>query len=53
MRRNSKTSVLWAIVLILFGVVAFFGGMKWLIPLIPAAMLIWFGVGPTLRTGRN
>jgi hypothetical protein len=53
MRRNSKSSALWAIVLILFGIVAFFGGMKWLIPLIPAAMLIWFGVGPSLRTGRN
>lgn len=53
MHRNSKQSSGWAIVLILFGIVAFFGGVKWLIPLIPAAMLIWFRVGPTLRTGRN
>ena len=53
MHQNSRKSAVWAIVLILFGIVAFFGGVKWLIPLIPAAMLIWFGVGPTLRTGRN
>ena len=53
MQRNSRQSVLWAIVLVLLGIVGFFGGMKWLIPLIPAAMLIWFRVGPALRTGRN
>ena len=53
MHRNSTQSALWATVLVLFGVVAFFGGVRWLIPLIPAAMLIWFKVGPTLRTGRN
>ncbi len=53
MHRNSKSSALWAIVLVLFGLVAFFGGMKWLIPLIPAAILIWYRVGPSLRTGRN
>jgi hypothetical protein len=53
MHRNSRQSVGWAIVLILFGIGAFVGGVKWLIPLIPAAMLIWFAVGPSLRTGRN
>jgi len=53
MQRNSKQSVGWAIVLILVGIVAFFGGVKWLIPLVPAAMLIWFRVGPALGTGRN
>ena len=53
MHQNSRQSAGWAIVLIVFGIVAFFGGVKWLIFLIPAAMLIWFGVGPTLRTGRN
>jgi hypothetical protein len=53
MHRNSKPSAGWAFVLVLFGIVAFFGGVKWLIPLIPAAMLIWFKVGPALRTGRN
>lgn len=53
MHRNSTQSAGWAIVLILFGIGAFFGGVKWLIPLIPAAMLIWFKLGPALGTGRN
>ena len=53
MRGSTTQSTGWAIVLIVFGVVTFFGGVRWLIPLIPAAMLIWFRVVPGLRTGRN
>lgn len=53
MQRSTTQSAGWAVVLIVFGIVAFFGGVRWLIPLIPAAMLIWFKVGPGLRTGRN
>lgn len=53
MHRNSTQSAGWALVLILFGILALFGGVKWLIPLIPAAMLIWLRVSPGLRTGRN
>lgn len=53
MHCNSTQSAAWAIVLIVFGIVAFFGGVRWLFLLIPAAMLIWFRVGPGLRTGRN
>jgi len=43
----------WTAVLILLGVVALVGGVKWLVLLIPAAMLIWYGAGPILRSGRN
>jgi hypothetical protein len=40
-------------VLVCFGVVAFIGGAKWLLALIPAAMLVWYGTGSVLRRGRN
>ena len=43
----------WTIVLILLGMVALFGGAKWLAVLIPAAVLVWYGVGPMLGGGRN
>jgi len=33
--------------------VALFGGEKWLVGLIPAAMLVWYGTRPVLRRGRN
>ncbi len=50
---NSKKSMGWTSVLILLGLVALFAGAKWLVVLIPAAMMVWYGVGPTLRSGRN
>jgi len=53
MSMNSKKSMGWAAVLILLGCVALFGGVKWLVLLIPAAMMVWYGVGPALRSGRN
>jgi len=53
MSANSKKSMGWTIVLILFGLVALFGGVKSLVVLIPAAMMVWYGVGPALRSGRN
>jgi hypothetical protein len=53
MSTNSKKSMAWMTVLILFGLVALFGGEKWLILLIPAATLVWFGAGSLLRSGRN
>jgi len=53
MSTKSKKSMGWAIVLILFGVVALSGGEKWLVALIPAAMLVWYGTGQALRSGRN
>lgn len=53
MSKNLKKSMGSTIVLILLGVIALFGGMKSLLVLIPAAILIWYGVAPTLRSGRN
>ena len=43
----------WTIVLILMGMAALYGGSKWLGVLIPAAVLVWYSVGPRLGTGRN
>ena len=37
MSANSKKSMAWTSVLIVFGLLALFGGEKWLILLIPAA----------------
>jgi len=53
MNRNSTASVGWAIILILLGVAALFGGVWSLILLIPAAVLVWYGAEPQPRDGRN
>lgn len=53
MSADSKKSLGWTILLILFGVVALFGGVEWLSLLIPAALLVWYGGKPKVRTGRN
>ena len=53
MSASSKKSIGGTTVLILFGVLALFGGEKWLVGLIPAAMLVWYGTGTALRRGRN
>jgi hypothetical protein len=50
---TSKKSFGWTFVLILFGIIALFGGTKSLIVLIPAAMLIWYGAALRLRSGRS
>jgi hypothetical protein len=53
MSKNSKTSLVWTTILILLGVIALFGGVKWAILLIPAAMLVWYIAAPMLGSGRN
>ena len=53
MSSDSRKSMGWAIVLILFGVIALFGGVKWLTLLVPAAMLIWYAAPPTVRSRRD
>jgi hypothetical protein len=53
MSMNTKKSMGWTFILILLGLIALFGGEKWLVLLIPAAMLVWYGARPTLRSGRN
>jgi hypothetical protein len=46
-------TMLGTMLLIGFGLIAMFGGEKWLVALIPAAMLVWFATGSALRRGRN
>jgi len=45
--------MVWAMVLILFGLGSLLGGVKWLAVLIPAAILVWYGAGPAWRAGRS
>ncbi len=53
MSADSKKSLGLSILLILLGLVALFGGQKWLVLLIPAAVFIRFTAGSMLRRGRN
>jgi len=53
MSANSKKSIGWSVVLMVLGVAAMYAGSRWLILLIPAATLVWYGAGPLLRSGRN
>jgi hypothetical protein len=54
MSAKSKKSAGWTIVLVMFGFAALFAGTKILIVLIPAALLIWYGIAqPMLRSDRN
>jgi hypothetical protein len=53
MSANSRKSIGSTLVLVVLGMAAIYGGAKWLALLIPAALLVWFGVGPMLRSGRN
>jgi multisubunit Na+/H+ antiporter MnhG subunit len=45
-------SISGTVILLLLGIAALFAGEKWLVALIPAALLVWYGARP-LRTGRN
>ena len=53
MSANAKKSMSVTAVLILFGILVLFAGEKSLVVLIPAALMVWFGAAPTLRSGRN
>jgi len=53
MSRESKKSMRWTIVLVLLGLLAFYGGARWLLVVIPLALMIWVMAGPAVRTGRN
>jgi len=52
MSANSKKSLGSTILLVVLGVAALVGGAKWLVLLVPAALLVWYGSGPMHR-GRN
>ncbi len=53
MSRESKKSLSWTIVLVLLGLLAFYGGTRWLPVVIPLALMIWAIAGPAVGTGRN
>jgi hypothetical protein len=53
MSARARTSMGGTLVLILFGLIALFAGEKWLLALIPAALLVWYGTGTALRRERN
>jgi hypothetical protein len=53
MKTKTYQSLLWTTALICLGLIAISAGAKWLTLLIPAALLIWYGAGPVLRSGRN
>jgi hypothetical protein len=50
---NAGKSIGGTMLLIGFGLIAIFGGEKWLVALIPAAVLVWYGTGSALRRDRN
>jgi hypothetical protein len=53
MSMDSKKSIGFATVLIILGLIALFTGAKSLAVLIPAALLVWYGAGSALTSGRN
>jgi len=54
MSAQTKKSLVWTTVLIVFGLTALFVGMPVLIVLIPAALLIWYEIAqPMLDGDRN
>jgi len=54
MRAQTKKSLVWTTVLMVFGLTVLFAGMKVLVVLIPAALLIWYEIAqPMLDGDRN
>jgi hypothetical protein len=48
MSAQSKQSIVWTIVLIGLGLAAIYAGTRLLVILIPAALLVWYGVAQPL-----
>lgn len=53
MSMESKKSIGITFLLMILGVLAMYAGLKSLIVLIPAAVLIWYEARPVVRSGRN
>jgi uncharacterized membrane protein YhaH (DUF805 family) len=54
MNTRSKRSRGWAVVLVVLGLLAFYGGPRGLALLVPAAILVWFmAMESTPRNNRN
>ena len=53
MSLSFKKSMGGTVALILFGLLALTLGTHWLVLLVPAAALVWYGTFPAWRSGRN
>jgi len=53
MSAKSRKSLTSTFILLLLGAAALAGGAKWLVILIPAAVLVWYSARSTIRSGRN
>ncbi len=53
MSAEAKKSYGSTLVLLMLGVLAFYGGSTWLLVLIPAAVLVWRAAGESARKSRN
>lgn len=53
MSADGKKSMGGTLVLICLGIVALFAGVKSLVVLIPVAVVVYYGAGLMLRSGRN
>ncbi|HEY1678946.1 MAG TPA: hypothetical protein VGG04_14615 [Candidatus Sulfotelmatobacter sp.] len=53
MSANTRNSLSRTLLLVLLGFIATLAGVKSLVILVPAAMLVWFGDVRALRRGRN
>jgi hypothetical protein len=50
---RSRQCAGWALILIILGMGALYAGTTWLVLLIPAAILVWYGARPGMRSSRN
>lgn len=53
MSSDAKKHYGFSLLLLALGFLALYGGVRWLIVLIPAAALVWYAALPKLRRGRN
>lgn len=53
MNMNWKGSLTSALVLVALGLIALYGGAKTLALVIPVALVVRYGTGPLLGSGRN
>ncbi len=53
MSMNTKKSIGFTILLMLFGVTALYTGVKSLMLLVPAALLVWYEARSVAQGGRN
>ncbi len=54
MSAEAKKSYASTTVLMILGLLALYGGARWLLALIPVALLVWYAAGGTIfRTNQN